>query len=170
MAFEDIVEAYKEGIKQNTPREVLIVNVMKALVKNHEEELDPHPQYLTAADIAGDGGSETFSGIAGQILGGGKVVYSAAGKFYLYNPMDENLYRAPVGITKHAANADAPIQVQVMGVFTEVGLGLTPDEEYFAGPAGTLVLDPTSYTVMQYVGRAISANSLFINFQIPIVL
>jgi hypothetical protein len=99
----------------------------------------------------------------------GLVVYVADGKAYYYDPMDENLYRASIGISKINADTDAILDIQISGVFKKVGLGLIPDTDYFAGLNGTLVDDPTGMKVCQYIGRAISGDEIKINIQTPII-
>lgn len=114
--------------------------------------------------------SSTFTGTAGENLGGGKLVYLNAGKFYLYDANNASLADLAFGITKTAAAINASVDVQMSGVFTEVGLGLTPDTDYFAGTNGLLVTNSTPYTTSTLVGIAMTADSLKIEIQQSIII
>jgi hypothetical protein len=120
------------------------------------------------ATAPGGGGSDTYTGIAGEDLGGGKLVYLSAGKFYLYDANDTALADAAFGITKGAAVTDAPVDIQISGVFTEVGLGLNPDAEYYAGLTGLLTDTPT-FAVCTFIGIALNSDSLKIEIQQSII-
>lgn len=119
--------------------------------------------------LAGGGGAnDTLVGTAGEILGGGKLVYLSGGKFYLYNANNIALADLAFGITKGAAAIDADVSVQYIGIFTEVGLGLTPNIEYYAGINGLLTNNPT-YATVTSVGIAITNNSIKIEIQSSII-
>lgn len=121
--------------------------------------------------LAGGGGgtgSDTYSGIAGEILGGGKVVYILGGKFYLYDASDPILADMAFGITKTAAALNAPVDIQISGVYTEIGLGLTPDLEYYAGLIG-LLTSSANNIVITSIGIAIDADNIKIEIQPSII-
>jgi hypothetical protein len=126
-------------------------------------------QQVANAIIGVIGGAyETYTGIAGENLGGGKLVYLNAGKFYLYNANDTALADAAFGITQAAAVADAAVTIQLSGVFTEVGMGLTPGTEYYADINGLFTTTPTA-VVSTFIGIAITADSLKLNIQQSII-
>lgn len=124
-----------------------------------------------AQGIKGDKGDEgsVYQFTAGMNISGGKVVYMSAGKIYTYTPLDELLYRAPIGFSKTAALINTTVSVQLFGLFNEAGLGLTPDADYFAADNGMLTANPSGLKVCQYMGRAISADEIRIEIQSPII-
>lgn len=119
--------------------------------------------------LAGAGIShDTYTGIAGETLGGGKLVYLDTGKFYLYNANNTALADKAFGIAKTAAAVNTSVNIQVNGVFTEVGLGLIPDSRYYAGLTGLLSLTANS-TVNTQIGIAIDADHLRLEIQPSII-
>lgn len=111
---------------------------------------------------------DSITGIAGEVLGGGKLVYLAGGKFFLYDANNTTLADMAFGITKGAAILNATVDVQFSGIFTEVGLGLTPEIEYFAGLNGLLSSNPT-YATFTSIGIALNTNSIKIEIQPSII-
>lgn len=125
-------------------------------------------QLIQDALAGGGGANDTLTGIAGEVLGGGKLVYLSAGKFFLYDASNTALADLAFGITKGAAILNASVDVQYIGIFTEVGLGLTPNIEYYAGLTGLLTSTPNN-TVITSVGIAVNANSIKMEIQPSII-
>lgn len=124
----------------------------------------------TPIQAAGGGGtgSDTYTGIAGQNLGGGKLVYLQGGLFFLYDASDPLLADTAFGITKAAALSGASVDVQISGIYTEVGLGLTTDVEYYAGLTGLLTTSPTN-VVITSIGIAVTPDKIKIEIQPSII-
>lgn len=119
---------------------------------------------------AGGGGSDTYTGIAGENLGGGKLVYLQAGKFYLFDANNIALADMVFGITKTAALINTSVDIQISGVYTEVGLGLTADTEYYAGINGLMVSDSTPYSTSTLMGIALTPDTFKIEIQQTIII
>lgn len=121
--------------------------------------------------LLGDFDSKGFSytGTAGENISGGKVVHIKDGKIYHFDPSDESLYGAAIGISNTSADVGTSVTITVTGNFVEVGLGLIPDTDYYAGAGGILITDPTGLKVTQLVGRSVDSNTIFINLQLPII-
>ena len=111
--------------------------------------------------------TNVFAGIAGQDLGGGRVVYLSNGLFFLFDSSLENLADLAFGITQGAAKIGTSVNVQMSGIFTEVGLGLTAGEIYFAAPAG--LISSAYGHVITIVGIAVDANNLKMEIQQSII-
>ena len=109
--------------------------------------------------------------IAGEIMGGGKVVYAGAdGKSYLADSGDIAQIGLIEGLTLGAATADAPVNVVASGPLTTTGL--TPGAAYFLGTAGGIVKEgdagfPT-VGFLQPLGTAASATLLIVLLGPPI--
>ena len=99
---------------------------------------------------------------AGMDLSGGRVVTIVDGKAVYYNPNDETMYGEVVGITKDAALSGQEVKVQMDGLYYEAGLGLTPDQLYFAGLNGQLTLNPSGLKTIQSIGSSVDSNRLSI--------
>lgn len=110
-----------------------------------------------------------FTGIAGETLGGGKLVYYSSGAFYLYDSNNTDLADRVFGLTVGAASINQNVDVQISGIFTEVGLGLTPDENYYAGINGLITNDPSPYAVCTLIGVAIDSDNLKLSIQQSII-
>lgn len=118
--------------------------------------------------VGGSTGSDTYTGIAGQNLGGGKLVYLQGGKFYLFDANNVGLADLAFGITKTAATINNPVDVQISGIYNEAGLGLTPDAEYYASITGLLTTTPIN-TVITSIGIALTADKIKIEIQPSII-
>lgn len=112
--------------------------------------------------------SSIVNGIAGETLGGGKLVYLSGDKFYLYDANDVSLADMAFGMTMTAAGLNEAVSVKITGVFTEAGLGLIPNEEYYADVNGLLTNLPTN-TVITSVGIAVTADKIKIEIQPSII-
>lgn len=120
--------------------------------------------------IPGIGGDVLISSeVAGETISSGKIVFSEGGKMYNFDPSDVNLYGRAFGLSKTSGTLDSPITIQWSGKFSEVGLGLTADQYYFAGTSGLPTLDITGFNLIQPIGFAIDADSLMINFSTSIL-
>lgn len=111
----------------------------------------------------------SITSIAGVNLSGGRIVYISAGKAYYFDPIDETLAGFILGITKHAALTDDTIDIQLSGVFDEVGLGLIPDRKYFIGVNGSLTTNLSGLKIVQQIGVSLDANKLALNFYSPYI-
>lgn len=99
---------------------------------------------------------------AGMDLSGGRVITIVDGKAVYYDPNDETMYGEVVGITQDAALSGQQVKVQLDGLYYEAGLGLIPDQLYFAGLNGQLTLNPSGLKTIQSMGSSVDANRLSI--------
>lgn len=107
---------------------------------------------------------------AGEDLPAFRVVYLDNGTAYLYDPSDTTMPNYALGITKSGVTSNHNVLVQTEGIFDDNGLGLTSDNTYYSGANGALVTDITGLTVIQEVGKTITATRLDINFNSPIII
>ena len=77
----------------------------------------------------------------------------------LYDSLNANHAYSLTGVSISSASAGESLAVQSAGLVTIPGWGLTPDAVYYAGAAGTLVLNPDANgAFIQPIGRALDAN------------
>lgn len=114
------------------------------------------------------GNSQIFTSIAGEDMGGNKLVYIDNDKAFLFNPANTSLYGRCLGITTGAALQNDAVFIQVGGVMDWTSVPLTPGAVYYAGSNGALTTSPAQ-PVVQRVGHAIASNKLKINFDLNIV-
>jgi hypothetical protein len=108
---------------------------------------------------------------AGETLSGHKLVIQAAdGKAYLASNLNVGHRGRVVGMTTHAADADAVVHVHRFGLFTEPSWSFTPDAVLFVGDAGALVESSPSTGFSQIVGKVQSATSVLFKLEDPIFL
>ena len=160
--------------------QLMVINSSQPEVKEVDLSLlSPVPVQLTVqnnnaqiilTEIAlgpkGDSGAalQFFTGIAGENISGGKIVYSLGSKLYNFDPFDISLYGRTFGISITAALLNQSLTVQWGGIFTQTGLGLTADGYNFAGINGLPTQNITGFALIQPIGHAINADSLMINF------
>jgi hypothetical protein len=98
---------------------------------------------------------------ASALIVGGRLVARLGGYVVPYDAANSDHIGALLGLALSTANAGQAVQVRVLnGLATVAGLGLTPDKDYFAGPGGVLVRDPTGLAFAQLIGRAIGPDQL----------
>jgi hypothetical protein len=107
--------------------------------------------------------------IAGQILGGQRVVMLSGGKAVYFNPNNENNIGRVLGITKHAAILNASVNVIMDGIIINAGWGLTTDAIYYADNNGMITTAiPAPPFIFQRIGIAVNPNTLKLEFSEPI--
>ena len=121
----------------------------------------------TSGTVTAPAVTSSYTGPAGQDLNGGKLVYLNAGAFYLYDASVESLADMAFGITQGAAKSGALVNVQMAGIFKEVGLGLMQGQIYYAARNGLISTTPGK--VVTVVGIAIDADNIKIEIQQSII-
>lgn len=116
------------------------------------------------------GSALTYNYIAGETLGGQRIVMISGGKVFYFDPLDENNSGKQLGFTDTAAITDDSVNVISNGVIESAGWGLTPDAVYYAAIDGTISITPISSGISMRVGVAISAEKLKIEFSEPIII
>lgn len=110
----------------------------------------------------------TYTAIAGLGLSSARVVSIINGTAVYYNPMDVGMYGLITGLTMTSAVIGGKIEIQLSGAFYESGLGLEQGKEYFAGPDGTITVNPAGLKLVQSIGNSIDSNTLNLNINSPI--
>lgn len=108
-------------------------------------------------------GGQAVQMLAGQTLSAGRAVVAVGGTAYYFQPSDPTHVRGIVGVTKSAANAGDPVDVQVGGIFEDIGLSLTPDAPVFVSANGVLTSTPASSGLWLYAGVAITSTRFLLN-------
>lgn len=109
--------------------------------------------------------------VAGEDLGGQRVVMIIGGEAFYYDPTDENSVGRDVGITKAAALTGAMVEVVSKGIMTGFSGSLVQDDIYFVDVNGQLTsVVPVGPGIDMRVGIAVDANTLNINFSEPCIL
>ena len=106
--------------------------------------------------------------IAGETLGGQRVVMLKNGKAFYFDQIDENNIGYSLGMTNQAANQDDLIDIATSGVVIDNGWGLIPDTIYYLGTNGLITNLIPSSGVFQRVGVAVDSNTLKLEFSEPI--
>lgn len=109
--------------------------------------------------------------VAGENLGGQRVVMIVAGQAFYYDPTNENNVGRDVGITKGSVIMGANVEVVSKGVMTGFSGSLIQDDIYYVDLLGQLTsVIPVGPGIDMRVGVAIDANTLNINFSEPCIL
>ena len=135
----------------------------------------PDTDLVLYKDISGvvqnpySGGLSVITYIAGENIGGQKVVMINTGKAFLFDPTNDNNIGKQIGISNQASITNDPIDVISSGLIVSSGWGLVPDAIYYAGINGTITTtEPTGVFVFQRIGVAIDSNTLKLEFSEPI--
>lgn len=126
------------------------------------------PVIIPSTGVSGSSSGNTYTGIAGENLTSGKLVYIVLDKFYTYDGTNEHLADMLFGVALETVIANDEVHVQFGDIFTQVGLGLLSGQTYYAGENGTLTQTPTS--VSTFVGIAVNPDSIKIEIQQSIIL
>jgi hypothetical protein len=107
--------------------------------------------------------------IAGEILGGQRVVAILSGLVYYFDPSNDSFIGRQLGMTDHAADATALVRVVMGGVMVNSGWGITQNAIYYAGALGTITSTiPTPPGVFQRIGIAVDSDTMKLEFSEPI--
>lgn len=122
------------------------------------------------AGPAGEPGTPYVEFTAGTALGGHRAVRLQGGvAVYASNTalVDANVV---LGITRGAADAGQPVQIQFMGLLTEPSWAWVPDLPVFCGINGLLTQAAPTVGFSLVVGIATTPTQVFIGAKMPIVL
>lgn len=108
-------------------------------------------------------GGQAVQMVAGQVLSAGRAVVSVGGMAYYFQPSNPAHVRGIVGVTKSAASAGGTVDVQVGGIFEDIGLSLIADTPVFASDNGVLTSAPAATGLWLYVGVAITTTRFLLN-------
>lgn len=124
---------------------------------------------VTALEEAGSNAEQlkaTF--IAGENLGGQRLVIVSGGKVFYFDPTNEDHYNRQIGLTNSAAVTDENVEVILDGIIDGFSGAITQDEIYFADVNGQLTNTTPTSGIDFPIGIAIDGNSmrLFLNEQV----
>jgi hypothetical protein len=108
--------------------------------------------------------------IAGATVIAERVVMLSGGKVIHFDPSDEDNLGKVVGLSKNGAAADQPVTVVQEGIYANSGMGLTPNEVYYAGTDGTISTTVPANGIFIRIGISISSGSLKVDFSEPVLL
>lgn len=125
---------------------------------------------IVMAQLATAEGVTVVSCIAGEVLGGHRVVTLTGTPQAVYaDASNAQHFGRLVGITTHAALAGESVAVQVVGKMTEPLWSWDLSRPVFLGATGQLTQTPPVTGFVLVVGMPITAQSLFINPQPPVM-
>lgn len=111
-----------------------------------------------------------YNYIAGEVLGGHKIVYLKDGKIYLASNTNLECFNRIVGITKHSAIKNGVISIAKNNdTIALTGWGLVPNTLYYLGIDGAITYIQPTTGIVQFVGIAKNENELEINISLPII-
>jgi hypothetical protein len=103
----------------------------------------------------------SFAYTAGEAIGGGRSVFIAAdSKVYVYKNTDMVAFGKFVGMSKGAASSGAQVQIQMDGLFTDVGFGYTPGDTYYVSSTGVPTNTPPTTGFVHVLGVGVDSNTL----------
>ena len=117
----------------------------------------------------GPAGGTALQRTAGETLSALRAVYELDGEVFSLDFQDEDHIDLLLGITLTAANPGQPINVQRSGAIDDSGWSWVPGRVYL-GANGALTQVPAAAGFDVFIGVALSATRLILNFQDPIEL
>ena len=135
------------------------------------QELDNNFIYLDNKVVTGGSGNTNVADfLAAELLVASRLVAIIGGRQVPYDASNRAHAGALLGVALTTANPSQLAKVSLSGPATVIGWGLSPDVDYFAGPSGVLVRDPTGLAFAQLIGRALSADTLLYEPQLSFPL
>ena len=128
------------------------------------------PEKVTIGQVRDYIGSSIFNRIAGTPIGGFKVVRDMGdGTTAALASCDDTDHAGLIlGVTLHAADADAALRIMRQGEIVDTSMQLTPGP-LFLGLNGDIVSLPSVSGVLVLIGNAVSSSAVVINVQLPIM-
>ena len=128
------------------------------------------PPAVAPVSLAATSTTLTLTLTATQTVTAGQLLARVGGNLVPYDARTLALAGALVGVALNTANAGQSVRVQEGGDVTVLGFGLVPDAVYFAGPNGSLVRTDAGLAFSQFVGTALSSDTLFFDPQTVFIL
>lgn len=107
--------------------------------------------------------------IAGEVLGGHKLVYLKDNKVYLASNDNLECFNKLIGISRNAANENGGLRVAKSNIMYLSGWGLEVDKLYYLGLNGAITSTQPTTGIVQIIGIAKSSNELEIKISLPIL-
>ena len=118
----------------------------------------------------GGGGTQTVELIAGESLGGHRVVYARNGSAYYASSDDVVNAVVAIGVTTASATAGTKVNVLTAGVVVESSWAWQESKQIFLGLNGVLTQTPPTSGCSRVIGVPTASDSMLINVQMPITL
>lgn len=113
-----------------------------------------------------DGG--TITRIAGEAIGGHRVVRVVSGKSYYVNQNDDDQVTAAIGVTTGAADADAEQVIVLSGEVTESSWNWTPGQPLYLNGIGELSHSVPQTGAVRQIAIAESETTIIVCLQMEI--
>lgn len=107
--------------------------------------------------------------IAGEVLGGNKLVYLKNNKVYLASNDNLECFNKLIGITRNAAIVNGEVRVAKNNIMYLSGWGLEVDKVYYLGLNGAITSTQPATGITQTIGIAKNSNELEIKISLPIL-
>lgn len=117
----------------------------------------------------GPPGGAVVTYTAGENLSAGRLVILQSGTVRYFQPANPAHAGRAFGVTKTSATNGQTVQVQVAGVLSDAAFSFTPDAPVYARADGELFATPSGTGIVQFVGTALSANSVNINIDSSLI-
>lgn len=125
---------------------------------------------LLAGSTQGPPGSPDFAYMTAAPVGGHRVVaVEADGRVRHADPTIADDFFRVAGISTHAAVADAAVSVRNDGILNFEGWTWTPGQPVFAAAGGLITQSPLGVGALIQIGAALSATSIYVRVERPIL-
>jgi len=162
----------KISIQEEGNTEINISSIdesIKIVLEEVVEEIQINFQDIFLKEIIIIEAANVLKVVAGEVLGGQRVVMLENGVAFYYDPSDEKNVGKVIGITNQASIQGEQIDIVGFGVITNMG-NLIPNQIYYAGLNGLISETPIASGIFQRIGIAIDANNLKIDFSEPLII
>lgn len=163
----DIIEIQRVELLQDiTPAQVLVETVETVVLLEVAKQGAPGPP-----GAPGQAGVSYVTFVASGPIGGHRAVRAMFARHAQYADHNDVAGASSIlGITLHAAEAKAPINVAASGEIVEPSWAWVVDAPIFVGVAGVLTQAPPSTGFQLIVGVATSPTSMLVSIKQPIIL
>lgn len=164
---EHVLEVPTEQVLLDpAPEDVLLEPVETVVLLEAAQQGPPGPP-----GAPGQAGVSYVTFLASGPLGGHRAVRATFARHAQYSDNDDVAGAASVlGITLHAADAEAPVNVAASGEIVEPSWAWAVDAPIFVGGAGVLTQVPPTTGFQLVVGVATSPTSMLVSIKQPIIL
>ena len=106
---------------------------------------------------------------AAQNLSAGRLVILDGGGVRYFQPANPAHAGRALGITKTSGTTGQTVQIQIAGILSDPAFSFTPDAIVYSRADGELFSTPLSTGIVQFVGTALTANSINISIDSPLI-
>lgn len=117
----------------------------------------------------GPPGGAVVSYPAGENISAGRLVILDSNTVRYFQPGTPSHAGRALGVTKTSATTGQSVQVQVAGVLSDAAFAFTPDAPVYSRADGELFATPLGTGIVQFVGTALTTNSVNINIDSSLI-